>query len=185
MTLWMWHINQWSAGRRFSLLLVTLFILVGIYFFLEKPVFQANIAITERQMRAKETLEQINALAQQQQSFVYADSLRPVQLRLLLQKPLTSTLDLEMTDFKDQPAVVLPMGADQFAQAKKALNLSLLKSIKKYSAVVTFSGSFDAFVAYLKILQSNDNAIAYESLSFDMRRYPTAVVTMKVFTLGE
>ena len=185
MTLWMWHINQWNAGRRFSLLLGTLFILVVVYFFLEKPVFQANIAITEKQMQAKETLQQINALAQQQQSFVYADSLQPVQLRLLLQKPLTSALDLEITDFKDQPEVVLSMGADQFAQAKKSLNLSLLESIKKYSAVVTFSGSFDAFVAYLKILQSNDKSIGYESLSFDMRRYPTALVTMKVFTLGE
>lgn len=186
MTSWGYRINQWNAWRRFFLLLGLLIALgAAWYFFLEAPLLNSNMSTIVKQAQDKKIFGEVTALTQQQHNFIYANSLQPVQLRLTFQNAITGLAGLEITDFKDEPANIVLVGADQFSDAKKAMHLSLLPGIKQSAATITFSGGFDAFVNYLKVLQNGDQVINYESILFDMQRYPTAVVTMKVFALGE
>lgn len=186
MSSWGYHINQWSIWRRIFLLLGMIGILATAwYFLLERPLLRSNFLLIEKQVSQQKILAEGQMLLQLQKNFIYKNSLQTIPLRQIMQNAMTGIIGLEITHFQDEPVEPLQTGAAAFSNLKGVMNLSLLRTINKNPVTITFSGRFDAFVQYLKVLQNTSQLIYFDSIDFDMKRYPIAVVTMKVFTLGE
>lgn len=185
MTSWSYQINQWSAWQRSLLLAVTLFVISAAwYIFLEKPLTASHAAVVQQQARDQATLQEMTTLMQLQNNFIYKNNLQSVALRQVFQDQLSGINGLAISSYVDNSALILPAGANQFAQLRAAMNLSLLPAIQQLPATIVFSGGFNAFLSYLKALQNDSHVIYFDSVEFNMKRYPTAVVTMKVFALG-
>lgn len=185
MTSWSYQVNQWNVWQRCFLLFAMVFTLwTAWYFFLEKPLLANNKVVLAQQVRDQKTVQELSLLTQLQGNFVYKNSLQPVLLRQVFQDHLLGIQGLAISQYNDDPVLVLPAGASQFTQLQAVLGVSLLSAIQQLPATVVFSSEFNPFVAYLKALQSDSGAIYFDSVEFNMKRYPTAVVTMKVFTLG-
>lgn len=183
---WTYMIDQWNFWQRSLLLLFSLFVLCGSwYFLLEKPFLEKNQAVFEQQKHDQALAKELNELVALQANFVYKNELQQVQFKPVFQKAISETTGITMVNYVDHPAVTLPAGARQFAGLATILNLSLLNNIQKSSATFVFSGEFNHFVAYLQALQGNGYPIYFDNIDFDMKRYPKATITMKVFTLEE
>lgn len=178
--------NQWKTWQRSLFLCALLFVLwCGWYFFLEKPLLKKHGAAAMQLTQATAVLKALKELFILQGNFVYKNDLNGVSLQQFFQAALSSAPGLVMASFTDNPALPLSAGAGQFASVGAVLGVSLLSVIHQSPSTIVFSGKFPAFVAYLKALQTNNQLIYFDSIDFDMNRYPVAKVTMKVFTLGE
>ena len=178
------QINQWNIGSRSLLLLILLFVLWGAwYFLLEKPLLENNQAILTKQAHDQSLVKELSAIIGLRANFVYKNELKTGQLKQVFQDALSGASGLTMTSYVDNPAVALPAGAGQFAQVATVLKVSLSNTIQQSSATMVFSGGFNNFVVYLQALQSSSGGIYFDSIEFNMNRYPKAEITMKVFTL--
>jgi len=185
MRLWGQHINQWSAWQRCLLLFGTLFIIWNAWYFcLEKPLLKDNAVTSAKQVQLQETLKEFGVLLQLKENFVYQKDLQFIPLRQVFQDEIMGVPGLEIISFTDNPALVIQAGATQFIQIKEMLRVSLLSVIHRAPATIVFSGKFEAFELYLKALQNANPSIYFESINFNMSRYPQAKITMHVFTLG-
>lgn len=177
-------INQWSLWKRLILLFVSLFTLfLAWYFFLERPFLENNKVIFEQQKQDQVLSKEFMALLGIRANFVYKNQLHSVQLKPIFQNAISSNSDLVMKSYVENPVIALPAGASQFAKVATVLNISLFNAIYQSSATITFSSRFDNFVAYLEALQGQSQGIYFDSVEFNMNRYPKAEVIMKVFTL--
>ena len=184
MRTWAYKINQWNAWQRSLFLFVFLFLIgAAWYFLLEKPLLDTNQAILEKQAHDQALVKELSAFATMQKNFVYKNELQHVQLKQVFQGLISGTSGLTMTSYVDNPVVALPAGASQFSGLTAVLPVSLLNVIQQSSATMVFSGGFNNFVAYLQALQGQNNVIYFDSIDFNMNRYPKAEITMKVFML--
>lgn len=179
-----YKINQWNVGLRSLFLLVLLLGLITVwYFFLEKSLLENNQSFLIKQAQNQTLVKELNALLAMRGSFIYKNQLQAVQLKQVFQSALSGNARLTIASYTDNPAVLLSAGARQFAAAVAFLNLPLFNSIQQLPATIVFSGEFESFVTYLQVLQAASNGIYFNSIDFDMNRYPKAKITMKVFTL--
>jgi len=177
-------INQWSLWKRIMLLFVSLFTLfLAWYFLLERPFLETNKVLFEQQKQDQVLSKELMALLGMRANFIYKNELQAVPIKEVFQKSIPRASELKITNYVDNPVIALPAGASQFAKVATVLNVSLVNAIHQSSATITFSSRFNRFVAYLQVLQANHHGIYFDSLEFNMNRYPKAEVTMKVFTL--
>ena len=182
MTTWIYKINQWNGWQRGLLLIVLLFILwTAWYFLLEKPLLESNQAVLEQQNRAQTLVKELSTLLGMRANVVYKNELQAVQLKQVFQNAISDTSTLTMKSYVDNADVALPAGASQFAQVATALNVPFLNTIQQSSATMVFSSDFNSFVTYLQFL--HESGIYFDSIDFNMNRYPKAEITLKVFTL--
>lgn len=182
---WAYTINQWNIGLRSLLLFFLLFILgTAGYFIVEKPLLENN-QVTLKKLAQDQALEkELTTFVALQNNFIYKNELQKVPLKQVFQSFISGSAGLTMKSYVDNPVVALPAGAAQFARVMAALQVPLLNTIQQFSATMVFSGGFNGFVTYLQALQNSGHLIYFDSIDFNMNRYPKAEITMKVFTLG-
>ncbi len=179
-----YKINQWNVGLRSLLLFMMLFFLCAMwYFFLEKPLLENNHAMLDQQIHDQALMKELSALYALRSNFIYKNALQAVQLKQVFQGAISDISGLTMASYVDSSVIMLPAGAHQFTMAAAVLDLSLLSMIGQSFATIVFSGGFDSFVTYLQTLQQAPPGVYFDSIDFNMNRYPKADITMKVFTL--
>lgn len=179
-----YKINQWNFWGRASFLLGMLLVLFSVwYFFLERPLIKNHQAILEKQSHTQMVAKELSTLLSLKTHFIYKHALQAIQMKPMFQKSVTGIPGLTMTNYVDNPAMSLPAGAVQFPQVMAMFNLPLRVSVQKSSATITFSAGFSQFLTYLKNLNTNRQRIYFDSIDFNMNRYPKAEITLKVFTL--
>ncbi|MES2203958.1 MAG: hypothetical protein V4496_01930 [Pseudomonadota bacterium] len=179
-----YKINQWPVGLRSFVLFIMLFVLYVVwYFLLEKPLLANNHAMLEQQIHDQTLTKELSALYESRSNFIYKNALQAVPLKQVFQDAISNIVGLTMASYVDNSVVTLPAGAHQFTLAATVLNLSLFNMIGQSFATLVFSGRFDSFVTYLQTLQKAPVGIYFDSIDFNMNRYPKAEITMKVFTL--
>ena len=182
MRTWAYKINQWNVWQR-SLLLITLLFIVWTawYFLLEKPLLEKHQAAFNRQNHAQALAKELSTLLRMRANFVYKNELQAVQLKQVFQNAISGTSTLTMKSYVDNANVTLPAGASEFVQAATALNVTFLNTIQQSPATMVFSSDFNNFVTYLQFL--HESGVYFDSIDFNMNRYPKAEITLKVFTL--
>lgn len=180
----MYKIDQTATWQRIVLLLSILFIITLLwYLFLLKPLLERNQAVLLQQAHDQELLKELNSFTQAQASFVYKKDISALQMRQVFQEVLSSAPGMSMTSYTDKPVVVLPATSTRFPSLPAALSIAFSKALQQSSATILLSGTFSNFIAYLDSLQSNSQPVYFESIDFNMNRYPKAEITMQVFAL--
>ncbi len=184
MSLWIRKINQWNVWQRLCLLL---FLLLSAhllcYFCLEQPFRQRNHAVIAQYAQDQQLAQGLSNFSRMRENFVYRHDVGVVPFRQVFQKSLSGISHVAITNYVDHPVVVLSAGAMQFSSVASSLNIALSTTFKQSFATVLFSGKFADFVSFLQALQNTAYPIYFQSIDFNMNRYPNAEITLKVFSL--
>jgi hypothetical protein len=178
-------LNQWNIWQR-CFLLFSLIASIHLmwYFSLERPLLQHNQALIAQQLEDQQLEQELGVFSQLQSHFVYKNNVGLVHFKQVFQQWLAVAPKLSMTSYADHPVVAVPAGAMQFTRATAALHVVLVNTLQQSSATLVFFGQFSDFVNYLKVVQNNSQPIYFDSIHFNMNRYPNAEITMKIFALG-
>lgn len=184
MNSWGYKINQWNLWQRTSFLFVFLFIvLMTWYFVFEKPLFENNKIFLDKQAQNQALVKELNAFLALKNNFVYKNALQSVQVKPIFRGLKFAGSGITITNYIDNPSVILPAGASQFSQLSGMLQAPLLSAIRQSSTTIVLSGGFNNFISYMHALQDKSKGIYFDSIDFNMNHYPKAEITITVFTL--
>lgn len=185
MNAWGYTINQWNIGQRLGLLFMLL-LMIGVsgYIFLYAPWLEKNKAVISQQATLQTMLQELALLKTSSENFIYQNDIQSVQVRQVMQQAASQIPGLTINNFVSAPPITLPSMAQQLVLMQELFTISWQKKIQQSSVSIVFSGDFDSFLQYLKILSHNQAALYFDGIDFTMKRYPIAEITMKVFTLG-
>lgn len=180
----MYKLDQMSTWQRVFLLVSVLFVITSMwYLFLLKPLLERNQAILVQQAHNQELLKELDVFSQARASFIYKGNVSVVQMRQIFQDALSGAAGISMAAYTDKPMVALPAASTQFPSLPAALNVAFASVLQQSSATIVFSGKFNGFVTYLNALKNNSQPVYFNSIDFNMNRYPKAEITMQVFAL--
>lgn len=179
-----YRVNQWKIGSRVGLLCVILLtIWMSWYVLLYQPLMMKSKRMITQHAKLQTMSRELTLLKASSKNFIYQNDIKSIQLQQIIQQAISQVPGLSIKSVVNAAQIVLSSAVQQFNLMPALFNVSLQSSIQQAPVTVVYSGDFDSFREYLKILQNTHAPLYFESVDFKMNHYPVATITMKVFTL--